>query len=102
MTIVDSTISGNHALYAGGGGIANMFALWMADDTVSNNTAATFGGGVENQTDVGGTIVIDNTIVAGNAIVLPTGTADLSDYDDPMGSHLVGRNNLVGAGDLAR
>jgi hypothetical protein len=100
LTIGDSTVSGNRALSRSGGGIFNTSALTMSDDTVSNNTADISGGGLANQAFPGGTIALDNTIVAGNVSVQDARTADVIDNADFDGSRLVGRNNLIGSGDL--
>ncbi len=101
MTMVNDTISGNRALYGYGGGITNTSVLKMADDTVSDNTAGILGGGIANSASVGGTLLLDNTIVGGNVSTLSGGDDDLlDDSDAPNFSHLLGGNDLVESGDV--
>ena len=54
----------------------------MADDTVSDNTAGIPGGGIANQAIVGGTISMDNTIVADNVSTPSAGDDDVLDNSD--------------------
>jgi hypothetical protein len=70
LTVVNSTISGNTAIGAAGGGLCNVFAtLILRNVTITDNTAG-MGGGIYN--DVTGTTedpeILDfgNTIIAGN------------------------------------
>lgn len=100
LTIEDSTLSGNSAVYGSGGGISNTSALSMLDDTVSGNTADVSGGGLDNEALQGGTVAMDNTIVAGNTCTQDARTADVIDDADFDGSHLVGGSDLIGSGDL--
>ncbi len=100
MAVGDSTISGNSVTGGGGGGIANTSILKLTDDTISDNSADGSGGGVANQAFQGGTITLDNTIVASNVSAQDPRTDDLSDNGDIDGSHLVGGYDLIGSGDL--
>jgi hypothetical protein len=99
LTIEDSTLSGNSAVFGSGGGVSNTFALSMYDDTVSGNTADLSGGGLDNEAFQGGTVTLDNTIVAGDSCTQNPRTADVIDNADLDGSHLVGGNDLIGSGD---
>jgi hypothetical protein len=71
MTITNSTISGNstQAGYAAGGDIYNEGALAIFNSTISNGVAANGGGGIYSEPSFGGTVTLQNTIVANN----PTG-----------------------------
>ncbi len=101
LTIVNSTISGNSATASGsGGGIYNTSSLTMADDTVAVNSADVFGGGIDNEAFSGGYLSLSNTIVADNISTDDPRTDDLIDDTDLDNSHLEGRNNLIGSGDL--
>jgi Right handed beta helix region/RTX calcium-binding nonapeptide repeat (4 copies) len=80
ILIEDSTISGNTAAIDDGGGIyfggsssdtPTPDTLTIRGTTISNNTAATFGGGISAFN--GGAIVIQNSIISGNNIGLPSG-----------------------------
>ena len=65
MTLTNSTVSGNTAVW--GGGIDNDGSMTMADSVVLENRAAEWysagGGGITNY----GTLTATNTVVAGNA-----------------------------------
>jgi hypothetical protein len=71
VTLINTTLTGNSAsggrgdtLAGGGGGIYNMptGTVKLTNDTLTGNTSGTAGGGVCN----GGTLTLQNTIVAGN------------------------------------
>jgi hypothetical protein len=63
-TITNSTISGNSPSY-GGGGIANCGGTLMVNNsTVSGNGTPYVGGGVYNDDTYGGTVTLQNSIVA--------------------------------------
>ena len=65
MTLTNSTVSGNTAVW--GGGIDNDGSMTITDSVVSENRAAewysTQGGGITNY----GTLTVTNSVVAGNA-----------------------------------
>ncbi|WP_138504255.1 DUF4347 domain-containing protein [Nostoc sp. PA-18-2419] len=90
--ITNSTVFGNFSNY-NGGGIFNTGTLTLTNDTITNNKAdAIFengnGGGVFN--DSKGTVVVGNTIVAGNSAV------NAPDSPDVFGSFTDAGNNLIG------
>jgi hypothetical protein len=68
MTIVNSTVNNNQALIGGffppyGGGISNdVGTLTIQNTTISENTAAGYGGGVYNDSTVGSLTAINSTI----------------------------------------
>jgi hypothetical protein len=99
LTIDDGTVSGNQAVSGDGGGIFNTHSLTMADDTVSNNSAGMLGGGIANRAGQGGSVTMDNTIVAGNVSALSASLDDVFDNGNVVGS-LVGGNDLVESGDV--
>lgn len=101
LSVDESTISGNRAIIDyDGGGIYNTASLTLTDDTISDNTAKIDGGGLANEAILGGTVVMDNTIVANNVSLIDGGTSDVFDNGDPTGSNLTGGYDLVEVGDL--
>jgi len=67
LTINNSTISGNSAYGAvggGGGGIYNASVAKINNSTIGGNGGSPFGGGIFN----GGTATLQNSIVAGNTL----------------------------------
>jgi CSLREA domain-containing protein len=82
LRIINSTLSSNSA--ALGGGVYNDGTLTLTNSTISGNTAANVGGGVYNHTPH--TMMMNNTIVAGNAV---------EDIDSALGT-ISGDYNLVG------
>ncbi|MEH2071775.1 MAG: DUF4347 domain-containing protein [Nostoc sp.] len=90
--ITNSTVFGNFSNY-NGGGIFNTGTLTLTNDTITNNKADAIyengnGGGVFN--DSKGTVVVGNTIVAGNSAV------NAPDSPDVFGSFTDAGNNLIG------
>ncbi|WP_306426856.1 DUF4347 domain-containing protein [Nostoc sp. CHAB 5836] len=88
--IIGSTISGGQAYY--GGGIFNSGKLTLTNNTITNNTEDNFfiegeGGGVFN--DSNGTVVVGNTIIAGN---FGDNSADVKGSFTDLGSNLIGNN----------
>jgi predicted outer membrane repeat protein len=63
LTLNNSTVSGNLALY--GGGIYSDGTLTLNNSTVSGNTANESGGGISNE----GTLTLNNSTVSGNSAV---------------------------------
>jgi predicted outer membrane repeat protein len=100
LTIVNSTISGNSASGSFGGGIYSTSALTLNDDTISGNTADISGGGIDTEAYVGGTSILNNTIVADNVATHDARTNDVIDNGDVGNNRLTGSNDLIGAGDL--
>jgi hypothetical protein len=97
VSVIDSTITGNHADSSGGAiNIGSLDALTVRDSTIARNEATRFGGGLFAQsTGSGGgsaTVALTNTILAAN-------TADAS--PDCLASQGVtdGGHNLIGAVD---
>jgi hypothetical protein len=81
LTVSNCTLSGNSAGGAGGG-IENLETLTVSNCTLSGNSAF-YGGGIRNVVALGGTLALNNTIVANN-----------TPNDSPDGSS--GSNNLTG------
>jgi CSLREA domain-containing protein len=92
LSVSDSTISGNQAIFGGGlfnagtltitnttvadnrssrsgGGLVNVNLVTITRSTFSGNQAGTFGGGISN----GGPMTIVNSTISGNSAVLPGG-----------------------------
>ncbi len=65
MMVRNSTVSGNTALGGGGGGIYNAGSLALRGSTMSDNTAETIGGGILNY----GNAELTNSSVTGNSAV---------------------------------
>ena len=68
MTMTGSVVTGNIAdsgLFGAGGGIANFGDLEISGSTISNNTAATLGGGIQNVEFA--TLTIVQSTIAGNS-----------------------------------
>ena len=63
LTLIESTVSANHAPHARGGGIANRGTLTLTNSTVASNTAGG-GGGIDND----GTVTLTNSTVSGNTV----------------------------------
>ena len=93
-SVSNTTFWGNAAVMFGGGAICNYGALDVTNSTIAANSAGTFrdGGGILNDCRQGcGTLVLNNTIVAGNTGFL---SPDIGLYvADASGSH-----NLIGDG----
>ncbi len=96
-SITNSTITGNSALnnngLSGGGGIdfgANFFgSVLLLNDTINVNSAGN-GGGVASSGAAGSTIVVENSIIAGNFGNNGTNGADA------LGAFIDGGGNLIG------
>lgn len=113
LTLSNSTISNNHAVYFGGGianygtlsvanctvfgnsadsdnggGISNSGTLTLSNSTISGNTAGYGGGGISNENG-SGTFTVTNSIIAGNFNPL---------YGNPdvRGAFISGGYNLIG------
>ncbi len=91
--ITNTTISGNVSNYRGGG-IFNTGSLTLINNTITNNKADDIfrggdGGGVFN--DSNGTVVVGNTIIAGNFAV-----NEFDDSSDVLGNFTDAGNNLIG------
>jgi CSLREA domain-containing protein len=64
LTLTNSTVANNHALYSGGGVYNYSGTLTLNDSTVANNAAeTTHGGGIYNYS---GTLTLNNTTVSTN------------------------------------
>ncbi|MBC1222617.1 CSLREA domain-containing protein [Nostoc sp. UCD121] len=102
FNLSNSTISSNRA-YINGGGIYNSGTFTLSNSTVTNNSAEDFyvrnadGGGIFNHSD--GTLVVGNTIIAGNfnnnlydysetSILKPDVSGNFTD----IGNNLIGDN----------
>ncbi|MGH2685111.1 MAG: choice-of-anchor Q domain-containing protein, partial [Actinomycetota bacterium] len=124
VTILDSSIHDNHAMFVGGGIAAYSGALSVRDTTISGNSSPDDGGGLyssgtttsldnvtitgnladTDQNDdgqgggiarFGGTVTIRNTIIAGNDDQSPPG----SQPDDCFGTVVSEGHNLIGNGE---
>ncbi len=89
LTVSDSTIASNTA--ATGGGIFNNGTLTVGDSTIADNSATSgLGGGIANEN--GGSVTLNNTLVADN-----TSGGDLY-LDSGNGSTYFGAYDLIGDG----
>jgi parallel beta-helix repeat protein/predicted outer membrane repeat protein len=91
-TLTNLTVSGNSAGQYGGGVNFWYGQAALTNVTISGNSASTTGGGIYADSAEGGTVTINNTIVAGNTLTAGgnndiTGTLTVS-----------GSNNLIGTG----
>lgn len=97
LRILNSTISGNSAAVSGGGiemAKAGPSSLLLRLTTVTNNTASREGGGILTTTFMT-TIQLDHSIVA-NGAPQDLASFDYSLIEAPGDAILVGANNLVG------
>ena len=102
LTLNNSTLEGNSSLGTGGQGLGGAIfnfevPLTLIHCTLSGNTAAAFGGGLLAQ---GGTLTIENTIIAGNTA--PPGQGpDIAQSMNPTfiigGANVIGNNETVAA-----
>ncbi|WP_373529497.1 DUF4347 domain-containing protein [Nostoc sp.] len=102
FSLTNSTVSSNSLGFYGyrGGGIFNSGTLTLSNDTITNNTSSGFFGipnnvGVFNESD--GTVIVGNTIIAGNLInnFYSDGLPD--DLNpDVSGNFTDAGNNLIG------
>jgi hypothetical protein len=100
LTLINSTLSGNHA-ESEGGGIYNAGNLTVINSTVSQNTAGDIfssgdGAGIFNAS--AGTLILTNTIVAGNLGIGRMGF-ELPHPSDIHGAVTQADHSLVGVGD---
>jgi CSLREA domain-containing protein len=86
-TIENATFSGDSSAAGVGGGLCGEFnaALTVRNSTITNNTAATTGGGIRLQSgstlDIGGTIVAGNNSTGGQPEIQNDGSATSSGYN---------------------
>jgi hypothetical protein len=66
--ITNSTISGNKAALSGGGVVAASASINVRNSTIASNKSGGLGGGIMTA-GPGSTVLVKNTIVAGNSIV---------------------------------
>jgi hypothetical protein len=84
LTVTSSTLSGNSAVYDGGG-IYNYGTLTLTDSTLSGNSATVYGGGgIYNSF---GPVTTKNVVLAGNTA--PT-SSDVSGAFSSQGHNLIG------------
>jgi CSLREA domain-containing protein len=96
FSLTNSTVSDNRVYSAGSAIYNNIGTLTLTNDTIANNVEVngidsfriTKSGGVLNES--GGTVVVGNTIVAGNL------NSDFSGYSDVKGNFTDLGNNLIG------
>ncbi|MEH2313882.1 MAG: DUF4347 domain-containing protein [Nostoc sp.] len=100
FSLTGSTVSTNSAYYDGGG-IYNSGTLSLANDTITDNTSQGFradigdGGGVFNNSD--GTVIVGNTVIAGNFDIAPNLNSESFIFTpDVFGSFTDAGNNLIG------
>ncbi|MBG1244462.1 DUF4347 domain-containing protein [Nostoc sp. NZL] len=100
FSLTNSTVSANSTYY-NGGGIYNSGTLTLTNDTITDNIAEGFfsgtgdGGGVFNDSD--GTVLVGNTIIAGNFDMKPNGYSEPFIFNpDVSGNFLDEGNNLIG------
>ena len=65
LTIIKSTISGNHPAFKGGGIFNHVGTVRVIDSTISDNAVNTTGGGINNN---GGMLAVINSTVLGNSV----------------------------------
>lgn len=90
MLIQNSTVSGNISKYSDGG-ISNYGTLTIKNSTITNNIGDgnyPSSGGILND---GGTVILQNTILAGNSIPIPNGP-DCIGTITSLGYNLIGNN----------
>jgi hypothetical protein len=92
LSLSNSTVTGNSAFIGGGIFNTSIGTLTMSGDTVNNNTATQFGGGVGNS----GTLTITNSTIAANAANRGGGIANNGVLK--MGNSTVASNTVTGAG----
>ena len=88
--VVNSTIAGNTAGDPGGGGLLNFGQVSVTNSTIRDNSVNSVGvgGGIQNQS---GTVVLNNTIVAGNIGNPSTGAGpDCAGTITSLGNNIVG------------
>ena len=72
-----------------GGGINNLGVLTVVESTVDNNTATSFGGGINNEST--GTLIVSNSTISGNTV---SGTG--SGGDRGGGISTIGTSRITG------
>ena len=88
LTLINSTFTDNTA--GGGGGVFNDDTLMLTNSTFTDNTATGWGGGIFNDNTLDDTLMVNNTIIAGN-------TGNISnDIQGPIAT--TSSNNLIGNG----
>ena len=99
LSLTNTTVSSNIA--NGGGGISNSGKLTLSNSTITDNAASrgysawnsfTGGGGIVNETN--GTVIVANTIIAGNYVDYPYVSEDVN--SDVIGKFTDSGNNLIG------
>jgi hypothetical protein len=90
LLIWNSTVCNNRTAFEGGGGILDFGVANIASCTISGNIAADPGGGIAHPPGSEGTILLENTLIAGNS------SPSAADVAGPLGS--LG-HNLIGVGD---
>ena len=91
MTLVNSTISGNTA--KDDAGLINSGSLSVIDSTIAGNNAAYEDGGIYSNTSIGGLLMLEDTIVAGNT---PRAGGDIVGVVVSQGNNVIG--NIANAG----
>ena len=87
VTITNSTFSGNSTMGTGGGVYFNGTNMIMTNTTIVNNTSPLGGGGL-HRTGTNPTMIIRNTIIAGNNG--PASTPDVSGLMTSQGNNIIG------------
>jgi hypothetical protein len=92
IVLKNSTVSGNSSVRQGGGVFTYSGALTLADSTLAGNSSESAGGGISfDDSDTNPTLVIENSIVAGN-----TGNGNAADVLPDPDSTLTINNSLIG------
>lgn len=92
LNLINSSIISNRALGTNAGGFFAMGAVVIGNSTIAGNSAALSGGGFSSE--IGGTVTLTNTIVAGNS--LNNGTARDIDLIGSGTIAATSANNLIG------
>src|SRR6266567_4433579 len=96
LTLSNSTVSGNTALFNGGGGIDNLGTLTLTNSTVSGNRAdfagGSKGGGIYNL----GTLTLTNSTVSGNTVTHGVGGGIYNEGTLTLSNSTVSGNSASG------
>jgi FG-GAP-like repeat len=90
--LTNTTLSGNESGDRGGGVYGRASGIWLYNSTLTGNYAGTAGGGIYNLNGAGASLVLANSIIAGNAAPASGPDLDL----DGSGLYLHG-NNILGS-----
>ena len=90
VSVFDSTISGNRAVY-GGGVYSSYYRTSISGSTITSNIATSIGGGIFGESVAGTSAEIEDSIVAGNVITSASLCVDVAGNFQSNGYNLIGR-----------